>query len=395
MSAQLGTGPAERFVKAALYDRQEKRHVGYQAFVPDSLPPDLQLDVGLVSVLSEADRALGRLAGLARTMPNPHLLIRPFMRREAWLSSRIEGTEADITDLYVYEAGQLGLPGLLDNKVPADVRELVNYVRALEYGLNQIRQRPLSLSLIRELHQILMSGVRGQEMKPGAFRGEQNWIGRKGCKVTEARFVPPPPLELAEALRNLEQYMSSDTYYPPLVRIGLLHYQFETIHPFLDGNGRLGRLLISLLLQHWELLELPLLYLSAYFDAHRDSYYDLLRDVSERGAWNEWLSYFLRGVAEQSQDAISKAERLQTLQVEWRSTVTMQRGTALTLQLVDRLFEVPILTIPQVQQLLGVAYNTARSNVEKLVSAGILRQSGDWSYGRVYVAESVLQVVAD
>jgi Fic family protein len=376
-----------------MYDRQLKRWLEYAAFVPDPLPPTLQLGADLWGSLSEADRALGRLSGLARTMPNPHLLIRPFVRREAWLSSRIEGTQADIRDLYVYEAGQLELPETDRRGVPTDVREIANYVRALEYGLEQVRHRPISLSLLREMHGILLSGVRGQAKNPGAFREEQNWIGPEGCRITEARFVPPPPIELGEVLSRLERYIREDQSYPPLVRIALVHYQFEAIHPFHDGNGRLGRLLISLLLASWGLLELPLLYLSAYFDAHRSSYYDLLRDVSVRGAWNEWLTYFLRGVADQAQDAILKAERLRELQTTWRALLTQRRASSLALQLVDHLFEGPVLTIPQAQRALGVTYKSARLNVEKLIAEGILRQLGDDRYGKAYLADAVLDIV--
>ncbi len=390
---QLRGSPTGRLVKASLYDRRENQWVAYQAFVPDPLPPNLPLDAGLVSVLSEADRALGRLAGMARPGSNPYLLIQPFVRREAWLSSRIEGTQADIADLYVYEAGQIELPGIGRDRPPSDVREIANYVRALEYGLEQVRLRPISLSLIRELHGILLSDVRGQERHPGAFRDEQNWIGHRDSRVTDARFVPPPPLELGEALNRMEEYIRDDTGFPPLIRIGLIHYQFEAIHPFLDGNGRLGRLLISLLLARWGLLELPLLYLSAYFDAHRDSYYDLLREVSQRGAWRQWLIFFLQGVTEQSRDAVVKAARLEALRDEWRAQVTERRATALTLRLVDYLFETPVLTIPRAQQILGVTYNSARLNVDKLVQSGILRQVGGELYGKVYMAEGVLEVI--
>lgn len=206
--------PSGRYVRAKLYDTRMNRSLQYQAFVPAPLPPALPLDTELVGALSEADRALGRLAGMARPGTNPYLLIRPFVRREAWLSSRIEGTQADIKDLYVYEAGQLELPGTGRKRPPSDVREIANYVRALGYGLEQVGHRPVSLSLIREMHQILLTDVRGQDRHPGAFREEQNWIGRENSPVTEARFVPPPPIELGDSLNRLEEYIRNERGYP-------------------------------------------------------------------------------------------------------------------------------------------------------------------------------------
>ncbi len=256
----------------------------YWAFAPNPLPPVLVWDAELVRVLSDADRALGELAGLGRTMPNPNLLIRPFIRREAVLSSRIEGTQADIADLYAYEAGQLPLPGVKPAPPESDVREVLNYVHAMEYGLERIQTLPVSLRLLRELHERLLAGVRGDQATPGEFRRTQNWIGRPGCTLNDADFVPPPVAEMNAALDAFEKYLHAGNAYPPLVRLAVIHYQFEAIHPFLDGNGRIGRLLISLLLVHWNLLSLPLLYLSAFFERHRKDYYDLLFAVSERGA---------------------------------------------------------------------------------------------------------------
>ena len=252
--------------------------------MPHPLPPELPFDAGLVNTLSDADRALGELAGLGRTLPNPQLLIAPFIRREAVLSSRIEGTQTDLTDLYAYEAGQLPLfAGLKMVPPESDVKEVTNYVRAMEYGLERLQTLPVSLRLIRELHGILMEGVRGDRATPGEFRRSQNWIGRPGCTLNEAEFVPPPVPEMHEALDAFEKYLHAGNTYPPLVRLAFIHYQFETIHPFLDGNGRIGRLLVTLLLVTWNLLPLPLLYLSAFFEQHRQAYYDLLRVVSEKG----------------------------------------------------------------------------------------------------------------
>ena len=370
--------------------------VAYWAFVPNPLPPSLTLDSALVLTLSEADRALGELAGLGRALPNPHLLINPFIRREAVLSSRIEGTQTDLTDLYAYEAGQLALPGLKPAPPEADMREVHNYVCALEYGLERLGTLPVSLRLMRELHAHLLEGVRGEEATPDEFRLSQNWIGRPGCTLNDAEFVPPPVDEMHAALNAFEKYLHAQDDFPPLVRLAFMHYQFEAIHPFVDGNGRIGRLLIALLLVHWNLLPLPLLYLSAFFEKRRQEYYDLLMDVSARGAWREWIEFFLRGVAEQARDAVARAKRLQDLQSEWRERLTRARASALVLQLADSLFESPVLSIPQAQQRLGVKqYQSARRHVQQLVATGILQPTGESTYGKVFVAREILRAITE
>ena len=368
----------------------------YWAFVPHPLPPALPTEKELLRILSEADRALGELAGLGRAMSNPHLLIGPFMRREAVLSSRIEGTQADITDLYAYEAKQLPLPSLKPSPPESDVREVLNYVRAMEYGLKRLDTLPVSLRLIRELHEHLMEGVRGEQATPGEFRRSQNWIGRRGCTLKDADFVPPPVNEMLESLDSFEKYLHSKNDCPPLVRLAFIHYQFEAIHPFLDGNGRIGRLLISLLLVSWNLLPLPLLYLSAFFEKYRNEYYELLMKISENGAWSDWVIFFLRGVEEQARDAIVRAKRLQDLQIEWKERLSHARASALVLRLADSLFVSPLITIPEAQRILGVKqYHTARKSIEKLISVGILKQVGESSYGKTFVAEEILQTIGE
>lgn len=368
----------------------------YLAFVPNPLPPPLAPDAELTRVLADASYALGELAALGRMMPNPHLLINPFVRREAVLSSRIEGTRASIADVYAYEAGQLRLPGLDQGASESDIREVANYVGALEFGLERLDTLPVSLRLIRELHERLMRGVRGEQMTPGEFRRSQNWIGQPGCTLNDATYVPPPVPEMLEALDAFEKYLhADDSENSSLVRLAMIHYQFEAIHPFLDGNGRIGRLLISLLLVNWNLLSLPLLYLSAYFERDRAGYYERLLAVSQSGAWRDWVVFFLRGVAEQSRDAASRAKRLQDLQTEWRARLTQQRLSARAIGLTDKLFDTPVLTIPRAQQLLKITYHAAQSNVERLVAAGILRQVGEGSYGKMFLAEEILRIVSE
>jgi Fic family protein len=367
---------------------------GY-AFVPNPLPPATQLDNAIWRALSEADRALGELAGLGRTMPNPNLLIRPFIRREAVLSSKIEGTQTEIANLYAYETGQLSLPGISPQPPEADLQEVLNYVNALEYGIERLATLPICKRFLCELHQQLLQGVRGENRDPGQFRQFQNWIGSSSAKIQDARFVPPPTPEMNECLNVFEDYINGDCDFPPLIRIGLIHYQFESIHPFSDGNGRIGRLLISLLLLNWNLLPIPLLYLSAFFERNRREYYDLMLDVSKSGSWSEWLSFFLRGVTEQSRDALIRAQQLQDLQIEWRDRLTQARASALLPRLADSLFESPVITIPQAEKILDVTYRSAQLNVEKLVEAGILTQIDEASYNRVFIAPAILRIIGE
>ena len=363
---------------------------GYWAFVPGPLPPTLPWTPELVTVLSEADRALGELAGLGRSLPNPHLLIRPLVRREAVLSSRIEGTQASLSDLYAYEAAQLPL-----FEPPSDVREVYNYVQALEYGLERLRTLPLSLRLIREVHARLMEGVRGEHQTPGEFRRSQNWVGPPGCTLNEATFVPPPVAEMRESLDAFERFLYAPSSLPPLVRLGLIHYQFEAIHPFLDGNGRIGRLLITLLLCAWNLMPEPLLYMSAYFEAHRQTYYDLLLAVSRDGVWQDWLIFFLRGVVAQARDGVTRSERLQDLREQYRQQVQAERAAARLLQAVDLLFARPVVTVRDVETALGVNFSTAQRYVNQLGKAGLLREITGRARNRVYCADEILRMLEE
>ena len=283
---------------------------GYTAYVPAPLPPPVEWTPSLVRVLSDADRLIGRLAGEGRRLPNPHLLIRPFIRREAVLSSRIEGTQATLGEILAAEVGAAV------ERSPADLREVANYVVALEHGAKRLGTLPLSLRLTRELHANLMTGVRGDRARPGEFRTVQNWIGTPGCTLTNATYVPPPPGEIMSCLGDWEKFVH-DRSLPVLVQAGILHSQFEAIHPFLDGNGRVGRLLIILFLIEREVLPSPLLYLSAFFEATRHEYYERLLGVAERGEWEQWLIYFLHGVARQSKDVLKRAERITTLLAAW------------------------------------------------------------------------------
>jgi len=360
-------------------------------FVPNALPHSIVYSPHLGTAISDATIAVGQLAGLAAQIPNPHLLLGPFIRREAVLSSRIEGTRTSIEELYAYEA-QLSFPGM-EPEQGTDPQEVFNYVRALEHGLKRLDTLPCSLRLIRELHSNLLRGVRGRDRDPGNFRRQQNWIPLPE-NLVDGNYVPPPVPEMEVALSEFERYLHEEDVHCKLVRIAMLHYQFECIHPFLDGNGRVGRLLISLLLVHWGLLPLPLLYLSAFFEANRMEYYSRLWAASSRGEITEWVEFFLRGVAEQALDAANRVRALQALQISWKARLTSQRAPSTALQLVDILFESPVITIPEAMRRLELnSYHSARRQVERLVEEGILKPVDDRSYGKLFLAEKVMTTI--
>lgn len=361
---------------------------GTLAFVPNPLPPALSWDDETLGIVSTAERALGQLAAIGNWLPNPHLLIRPFLRREAVLSSRIEGTQASISDLVLFEVDPE-----IEQRVP-DVREVQNYIQALDYGMERVQTLPLSLRLIRELHAKLMAGVRGADRFPSEFRTTQVWIGSPGCPIEQATHVPPPPdSSMHTALDALEQYLHTSSALPPVVRLALIHYQFEAIHPFTDGNGRIGRLLITLMLCLERVLPQPLLYLSAYFDRHRQAYYDHLRDVSRRGEWMAWVRFFARGVAQEAMDAVGRARRLFDLRQEYIEAVRTARASALLTKLIENLFDRPAVSIAMVRQWLGVTAATAQKHVDRLVQAGILEEVTGRQRYRYYLAKGIVQAI--
>ena len=360
---------------------------GYWAFVPHPLPPALDWDNALVSLTSRADLALGTLSGLGENLANPHLLIYPFIRREAVLSSRIEGTQSSLSDLLLFEATKV--------EKQRDVKEVQNYVRAMEYGLKRLNELPVSLRLIRELHAILIEGVRGERATPGEFRRTQNWIGPPGYTLNDAPFVPPPVPEMQEALDRLERFLHMDKDLPPLVELALIHYQFETIHPFLDGNGRIGRLLITLFLCQRGILTKPLLYLSAFFDHHRQEYYQHLLDVSQRGTWRQWIEFFLQAVVEQSGDAVGRARRLLDLHRGYYQTSLEKRLPPTAGQLVELIFMRPVLNAKVAQEFLKVTYPGAQKAINALVEQGILDEITGGKRNKAYAAQEILKLLEE
>jgi len=362
---------------------------GYWAFVPNPLPPDLVWSHGMVSMLAEAERGLAALGEKGSDFANPQTMVQPFIRHEAVLSSRIEGTRADLDDLYRYEAHPAP-----DRAGPGDELEVANYARALQYGIERLNSLPMSLRLIRELHAGLFEGLSGQHATPGEFRRSQNWIGPPGSTLENAPYVPPPVDDMHEGLDQLEKYLHAPSELPGLVRIGVIHYQFEAIHPFLDGNGRIGRLLIALLLRDWGLLPHPWLYLSGYFDAHRQTYYDSLMGVSERGDWEGWLGIFLEAVARQSKEAGACLDRLERLRAHYDLLIAKERAAGGMMTVLDFLFGHPMATVRQVEGGIGASdYKTAQRYVQKLVELGILREITGGQRNRIYRADWIFDAI--
>lgn len=356
---------------------------GYIAYRPAPVPRRLDLPDETIVSLSEADRALGRLAGTGRLLPNPHLLLRPYVTREALASSRIEGTQASLSDVFDAQA----------RKSPeGPLREVTNYIDALDYGLTRLATLPVSRRLLCEVHEILLTGVRGQERRPGEVRRSQNWIGSPDNRPDTALFVPPPVDDMEPALDDLERFLHESTPLPPLIAVALAHYQFETIHPFLDGNGRLGRLLIVFLMVERSLLPQPLLYLSSFFEAHRGDYYDRLQAVRERGEIQQWLRFFLTGVCEQANDAVTRAEQLVDLREQMRRRLAGDRSRAT--EVVDMIFENPVLTTTRIAEALDVTLQSALNHLRRLESEQVVTEvAGVPGRSKRWVAADVLRVL--
>ncbi len=366
---------------------------GYKAFIPNPLPPvpEIIMDQEMWNLLSQADRALGRLDGATDALPNPDLFVFMYVRKEAVLSSQIEGTQASLIDVLEFESQALQP----DN--PQDVAEVVNYVAAINYGLERLKNLPVSLRLIREIHQKLMEGVRGSERNPGEFRRSQNWIGAGGCSLAEATYVPPPPHEMLQSLDNLEKFLHSLQPIPTLIKVGLAHAQFETIHPFLDGNGRTGRLLITFLLCEQNILQRPLLYISYYFKKYRTEYYDRLQAVRDSGNWEGWLKFFLRGVYEVAQEAAATARKIVNLKEEHRQLVlnNMGRRSGNAVALLESLYFRPIVTVEHAEAITNLSYPNANTLIKDLCDIGLLQEITGQKRNRAFSYAPYLAVFRD
>ena len=364
---------------------------GYRAFMPAPLPPEppVRLEGGLQALLSQADQALGRLDGSIQTLPDPDLFVFMYVRKEAVLSSEIEGTQSSLQDVLAAE-DRIRTPGQA-----RDTGEVINYVTAMNYGLERLETLPISSRLIREIHERLLQGVRGSQMRPGELRTSQNWIGPAGCTLPEATFVPPPHREVPNALGALETFLHSPSDLPHLVQIGLVHAQFETIHPFLDGNGRVGRLLITILLCERGILLQPVLYLSHFFRRYRSEYYERLQAVHDGGDWESWLAFFLRGVAEVSAEAAETVRRILSLRERHRTLVTERLGRVAGdgHRVLERLYRQPFVTVGGVQAITGTSYPPANRLVARLVEVGILEEITGDRRNRVYRYTPYLQIL--
>jgi Fic family protein len=340
------------------------------------------------TLLSEADRAIGRLDGATEILPNPDLFVAMYVRREAVLSSQIEGTQASLTDLLEYEVKKPTLKRVMD------VGEVVNYVAAMNHGLDKLKTEPLSLGLVKELHAKLLAGVRGGDKTPGEFRADQNWLGPAGSLVTQAAYVPPPPEEVGPAMQRLEDYIRQPGPMPSLIALGLVHAQFESIHPFIDGNGRVGRLLVILMLCKQGILKRPLLYLSHYFKRNRSEYYDRLQATRDPGTWEGWLKFFVRGVAIAAHEAANTARQIVNLREQHRGLLQAKLGqrTAVGLALLERLYLSPVVDIRLVAGITGKSYINANRLVAELEELGLLKETTGHKRNRRFAYQPYLDL---
>ena len=360
---------------------------GFKSFLPHDLPPEppLEIDGEMLALLSEADRKLGRLDGVTQILPNPEMFVAMYVKKEAVLSSQIEGTQASLTDVLEVNAK--------DDK-REDVGEVVNYVAAMNYGLKRLKEFPLCLRLIREIHEVLLSNGRGSNRNPGEFRKTQNWIGPAGCTLADARFVPPIIPDMEKALGNLENFFYAEDNIPALIKIALIHSQFESIHPFLDGNGRMGRLLITFWLCQQDILSQPLLYLSYYFKKNRLEYYDRLMAVREKGDWEGWIKFFLKGVAMTADEATTAAKEIIQLKSACENKIVSKGWSVVYNILLDYLFEFPIVSINDAVEKLQVSYPTAAKVIDNLCSLGVLQDiTPDQKRNKKYAFVSYMEIL--
>ena len=376
--------------RAGNYIRQRE---GYEAFVLNPLPPDppIQLDSEMIQLLSQAAMALGRLDGTSATLPNVDLFVAMYVNKEAVLSSQIEGTQASLIDVLAFEA-EAAFP-----ENPQDIEEVINYISALNYGLDRLNTLPLSLRLIREIHGLLLQGVRGADRRPGEFRTSQNYIGHSGGTIKTAKFVPPAPEDMNKALSDLEKFIYAETDLPTLLKVGLVHAQFETIHPFLDGNGRMGRLLITFILCFEGILHKPLLYLSHFFHMHRLEYYEHLQRIRDEGDWESWLKFFLRGVNEVAQEATTTAMKIVQLREKHRDIIAayFSRSSGSAYQLLEYLYKRPIITANGVTKVTNLSYSNANKLAMKFQELGLLHQMDTYQRNRRFVYSDYLAMFAD
>ena len=359
----------------------------YQSFCPAPLPPvpELERSDELIKNLINANKSIAVLESVSSHIPNINLFVSIYVRKEALLSSQIEGTQATLEDV---------LDPMIESNTNQNVADVINYIKATEYAVLRLKELPLCSRLIKETHGVLMQGVRGQEKYPGEFRTSQNWIGGKGSSLKTARYIPPNPEDMQEAISNLEKFMNAEDNMDSLVKIALIHYQFETIHPFLDGNGRVGRLMIILYLLEKGLLSAPVLYISYFLKKNRIEYYDRMTEVRSKGNYEQWVNFFLQAVSDSAADATETIEKLYALHTENTEKIeSLGRARVTALRLLDYLEANPIIEINKTAQALSLSFNTVSSSVERLINLNILETSGNQSRNRTFSYESYLRIL--
>lgn len=373
--------------RAGQYKTNLSGELAYKSFVPNALPPKpkIKLDEVTVALLIKANSAIAKLDAISERIPNIELFISMYVRKEALLSSQIEGTQATLDDI---------LDPAIEENTNQNVAEVINYIKAVNYAAKRLETLPLCNRLLLETHEVLMQGVRGSEKSPGEFRHSQNWIGPSGSTIKTARYIPPSPQDMIEAMSDLEKFINEEDEVDTLIKIALIHYQFETIHPFLDGNGRIGRLLINLFLSEKKLLKFPTLYISYFFKRNRIEYYDRLTEVREKGNYEQWIKFFLQGIEESAKDAVNTIDLLNSLREKNYKKVSLLEKSAKTAKKVFEYIEKsPIIDIKKTSIELGVAYNTVSSAVERLVEIGILEKVGDARRDRCFAYKEYLEIL--
>ena len=360
----------------------------YNVFVPNPLPPKIEFDEELVLILSKAEEKLGKLSGVCLTLPSPNLLIIPYLRKEAIMSTRIEGTRISMQEVLLSEAKE-------KEEKTKDAQEVINYINTVNYALTKIENSPINLELIKEMHKVLMENVRGDEKAPGEFREVQNWIGSELSKVSDANFVPPNPEAVPKLMEDLIEYLNTEHNVSVLIRCALMHYQFETIHPFCDGNGRIGRSLITVYLCKKKKIIKPLLYISEFFEKHRLEYNELLLRTGQTGKFENWIKFFLKAVEVQSEDALVRAHKLLDLREAYRKRVQREAQSSDILNIIDYLFSNPFITVKKAQMILDVTYPTAKKYMEKLAEYEILKETNRLQREKTFVAHEIYEIIKD
>jgi len=373
--------------RAGAYRSNLAGELHYDSFLPSPLPPDppIVLDEGMIKLLTKANRSIGILEGMSHQVPDIDLFVSMYVRKEALLSSQIEGTQATLDDV---------LDPNLEENTNQNVAEVINYIKASQYAVNRLNELPICNRLLREIHAILLSGLRGHDKSPGEFRISQNWIGPAGCDLKTARYIPPMPEDMISAMSDLEKFINTESNLDDLIKIALVHYQFETIHPFLDGNGRIGRLLIALLLREYKLLSRDTLYISYFLKRNRIEYYDRLNEVRLKGNYEQWVRFFLLAVDDSAQDAIKTIEQLVDLHLKNLAVILKIGRSAKTIvKVFGYLEKSPIIDINKTRSALGLSFNTVSNAVKVLQGLGILKQTENVRSNRVFGYEDYLKIL--